>query len=429
VIPVVKHTGRRIALTLRAGGRGGGNTRERLRARNGLVVAQVALALVLLVGSGLMIRTFVALRDVQPGFLDPRHVQLVRVTIPDALVADPQRVILMQREMRDRLAAIPGVREVSFTANVPMAGERTRWSVWRDDNDAEGSPPMRWIRFVAPGYFHTIGTPLVAGRDLSQSDIDAGKPVAIISENLAREFWKSPAAAVGHRIRESGTSPWREIVGVVGDVYDDGVHRPAPAIVYWPWAMPQYYGTSGITVQRAVTFAMRTDRAGTARLLSDAQEAIASVSRDVPLTRVRTLGDVYSRSLAPTSFTLVALVVAAAMALFLGLVGIYGVVAYAVTQRRREIGIRLALGAPHRDVRRMFVRQGAELAAIGAVCGLLGALVVTRLMAGLLFGTSSVDPMTYLLVALGLVGVAALASYVPARTASRVDPLRSLRGE
>lgn len=198
--------------------------------------------------------------------------------------------------------------------------------------------------------------------------------------------------------------------------------------MYWPPLMQQFYGAPRYA-RRAVTFAIRTNAAGSEPLLAEVRGAIASVSADVPLTRVRTLGDVYDKSLAATSFTLAMIALAGAMALVLGVVGIYGVVAYAVTQQRREIGIRLALGAPHHHVRRMFVRQGMALAGAGVTCGLAGAALLTQLMAKLLFGTSRLDPVTYALVSLGIVGVAALASYLPAHAASRLDPIRSLRGE
>jgi putative ABC transport system permease protein len=430
-IPVIKYTGPRIAFALRASGRSASDSQERQRTRNTLVVVQVALALVLLVGSGLMIRTFLALRAVQPGFTAPHHVQLVRVTMPDTQVGDPERVFRLQRDMRDRLADIPEVTDVSFTGNVPMAGERSRSAIYRADAaiaDTEQPSVLRWFRYVAPGYFRTIGTPLVAGRDFTWTDLDEHRPVAVISENLARELWREPDAALGRRIREGAGSPWREIVGVVGDVYDSGLHEPAPAIVYWPSLMEQFYGVR-MNVRRSVTFAIRSSRTGTEPLLAEVRDAIWAVNADVALTRVRTLGDVYDRSLATTSFTLVMLATAAAMALFLGIIGLYGVTAYAVRQRRREIGIRVALGAPHHRVQRMFVRQGLMLAAVGVTCGLAGAALLTQLMGSLLFGTSPLDPVTYGLVALGLVGIAALASYVPAHTASQIDPVRALRGE
>ena len=241
-------------------------------------------------------------------------------------------------------------------------------------------------------------------------------------------MWREPAAALGKRIREGTASPWREIVGVVGDVYDNGVHEEAPPIVYWPSIMETFLGQS-INVRRSVTFAIRSNRAGTDALLTEVRNAIRAVNADVPLTRVRTLGDVYDRSMANTSFALVMLAIAAAMALCLGVVGIYGVIGYAVTQRRREIGIRVALGASNREVKRLFVRQGVALGVGGVLCGAAGAALLTRLIASLLFGTSPLDPMTYGLVSLGLVGVTALASYVPAHSATRVDPVQTLRGE
>ena len=431
MIPVVRYNSRQIALALRASGRSVSDALARHRTRHALVVIQVALALILLVGSGLMIRTFTALRAVQPGFTDPHHVQLIRVTIPDAHVADKARVFRLQRDMVDRLAAIPGVDNVSFTGHVPMAAERTRASIYREDataDEAERTSALRWFRYVTPGYFRTIGTRLIAGRDFTWIDLEERRPVAVISENLARELWREPEAALGRRIREGNGSPWREVVGVVGDVYETGVHQPPPAIVYWPSIMDTFLGES-LSVRRSVTFAIRSGRTATDGLLTAARSAIAAVDRNVPLTRVRTLGDVYERSMATTSFTLVMLALSAAIALFLGIVGIYGVIACAVAQRRREIGIRIALGASPREVKQMFVRHGVMLAAVGVAFGVAGAALLTRLMAALLFGTSPLDPMTYALVSLALVGIAALASYVPAHASTTVNPLQALRGE
>jgi putative ABC transport system permease protein len=432
MIPVVRFiSGRRLALTLRSAGRGSSDSPERQRARNVLVVVQVALAVILLVGSGLMVRTFLALRAVPPGFTDPDHVQLARVNISETQVSDPVRVLLLQREMLERVAAIPGVTGASLTGHVPMAGERSRSTIYREDalaEDLAGEPPVRLFRYIAPGYFQTIGTRLVAGRDFTWIDLEEHQPVVVISENLARELWGGPGAALGKRIREGDKSPWREIIGVVGDVYDEGVHREAPAIVYWPSFMENFWGQE-LNVRRAITFAIRSDRAGSESLLAQVRDAIASVRPGLPLTRVRTLGDVYGRSLAVTSFVLVMLVVAAAMALLLGMIGIYGVIGYAVRQRRREIGIRAALGASRREIEAMFVGRGVRLAFAGVACGLAAAAALTQVMASLLYGTSPLDPTIYVLVAVGLVGIAAAASYMPARGAARIDPVQTLRGE
>jgi putative ABC transport system permease protein len=429
-IPIARFGSSRLAPTLRAGGRGSSDSQARNRARHTLVVVQVALAFILLVGSGLMVRTFLALRAVPPGFTDPGHVQLVRVTISEGQLADPERVSQLQHDMLNRLATIAGVTDVSFTGNVPMANERNRSSIYREDVplSEQSTPPLRWFRYVAPGFFQTIGTRLVAGRDFTWVDVDSRRPVAVISENLARELWREPHAAVGKRIQEGIGSPWREVIGVVADVYDDGVHRQAPAIVYWPSFMTTFAGQP-FSVRRSVTFAMRSGRAGTAGLLSEVRDAISSVRPDLPLTRVRTLGDVYGRAMAATSFALVMLVIAAGMALLLGIIGIYGVIAYAVTQRRREIGIRAALGASRHELEGLFVRHGVMLALAGVACGLVGALALTRLMTSLLFGTSPLDLTTYALVSLGLASLAALATYVPARRATLVDPVLTLRGE
>ena len=429
-MPVAKFADTRLALTLRSGGRGSSAGQERNRARGVLVVVQVAIALVLLVGSGLMVRTFLALRSVPPGFVDPHEVQLVRVALSEMQVADAERVLRMQHDMLDRIAAIPGVTAASFTGNVPMAGERSRASIVREEapDDPTAQRTLRWFRYIAPGYFNTIGTRLVAGRDFTWDDLERRRPVTIISENLARELWGDPRAAVGKRIREGAASPWREIVGVVGDVYDDGVHRAAPSIAYWPSFMDSFLGQP-VNVRRAVTFAIRSEQAGSAPLLTQIRDAIASVKADVPITRVRTLGDVYRRSMAATSFALVMLAISAALALVLGVIGIYGVIAYAVTQRRREIGIRAALGASYHEIEAMFVRDGVRLALIGVGSGLVAAAVLTQLMASLLFGTKPIDPVTYALVSLGLIGVAVVASYVPARRAALVDPVETLRGE
>lgn len=431
LVPALGFASRHLGPALRASGRGASDGRVRTRARDALVVVQVALAVVLLVGSGLMVRTFLALRAVPPGFTDPDHVQLVRLSLPEAQVPEPERVLRIQRDVLDRLAALPEVTDVSFTGNVPMAGERSRSTVEREGATAGatgGHPPMRWFRYVAPGFFRTIGTGLVAGRDFTWADLEDRRPVAVVSENLARELWGAPHAAIGRRIREGEGSPWREVVGVVGDVHDDGVHRAAPSIVYWPSFMESFFGRPQ-DVRRTVTFALRSRRAGSESLLAQVRDAVAAVRTDVALTRVRTLGEVYSRSLAATSFALAMLVVAAALALALGLVGIYGAIAYAVTTRTRELGIRAALGASRHALAALFVRRGVALALAGVACGLAGAAAATRLLSALLFDTSGLDPATYALVASGLVAVSALASYLPARAAARVDPVRTLRGE
>jgi putative ABC transport system permease protein len=430
IIPVLKYAGPRLATALRAGGRSLSSSRERHRARNTLVVVQVALALVLLIGSGLMIRTFEALRNVQPGFTHPEELQLLRISVPEAQVKEPDQVMRMENAMLDKLAAIPGVTSVAFASSAPLEGFNSNDVLFAEDKVyAVGQiPPIRRYRFVAPGFFRTTGNPLIAGRDFTWTDLYEKRHVSIVSENLAREMWGDPRAALGKRIREGAADPWREIVGVVGDLYDDGAQKKPPAFAYWPILMDVFYGPVGV-VQRSGVLIIRTKRAATEGFLTEARQAIWSVNSNLPVFLVRTVQDLYDQSMARTSFTLVLLAIAGAMALILGIVGIYGVITYAVTQRTREIGIRMALGAQSSGLRQMFVRQGLLLAGIGAVIGLGAAAGLTRLMSSLLFGVAALDPLTYAGVAAILVVAAAVASYLPARRATRIDPLEALRAE
>jgi putative ABC transport system permease protein len=425
LIPAIKYAGPHVALTLRGGGRSITHGRERHRARNTLVVVQVGLALVLLIGSGLMIRTFQALRSVQPGFSHPEQVQLLRISIPESHVKDSERVMRMENAMIDKLAAIPGVLSVGFASSAPLEGFNNNDVVYAEDKTYTGGeiPPIRRFRHMTPGLLKTMGTPLIAGRDFTWTEIYSKRHVAMVSENMAREMWGSPAAALGKRIRETPKDEWREIVGVVGDVYDDGVELKAPTITYWPALTDNAFGQE----TRFGVLTVRTNRAGTERFLAQARQAIWSVDGSLPVYMVRTLKEVYDGSMARTSFTLVLLGIAGAMALILGVVGIYGVIAYAITQRTREIGIRMALGAEARALQGMFVRQGLLLAAIGAVLGLAAATGLTRLMSSLLFKTTPLDPLTYIAVSLFLILAAALASYVPSRRATTVDPVVALR--
>jgi predicted lysophospholipase L1 biosynthesis ABC-type transport system permease subunit len=241
---------------------------------------------------------------------------------------------------------------------------------------------------------------------------------------MARELWTTPAAALGKRLRVAGQNDWREVIGVVADVREDGLRAEPPTTVYWPT-----FQLAPPDVSRSVVFAVRSDRAGTAELNREIQQAVWSVDPNLPLIWVRTLADIYAESLARTTFALVTLIVAGGAALVLGIVGLYGVLSYAVALRRREIAIRLALGARQHEVRAQFVRNGVALAVFGIAGGVVAAAGVTRLMASLLYEVEPVDPLTYAAVAVALVAVAALASYVPARRAGTVDPAESLAAE
>jgi predicted permease len=430
VIPVLKYARPRIAAALGGGGRTLSQSRERHRARNTLVVVQVALALVLLVGSGLMIRTFQAMRNIAPGFTNPGSIQLLHVSIPEGQVKEPDRVMRMQQEMEGKLAAIPGVETVSFAAAAPLEGFYSSNVVYAQDKVYTSGEiaPIRSFRFVAPGYLRALGTPLIAGRDFTWTDLYDRLDVALVSENMAREMWGDPATALGKHIREGVSEPWREVVGVAADVHSEGIPREAPKTVYWAALMNNFRGNQ-VQVTRAGVFPVRTSRAGAESFLKEAREAIWSVNANLPVFQVQTVEDLNRQSMARTSFTLVMLAIAGGMALLLGIVGIYGVISYAVTQRRREIGIRMALGARPGELQRMIACQGLILAGFGVAIGAGAAMGLSRLMKSLLFGVSPLDPVTYVGVAVVLLTAAVLASYLPARRAAAVDPLDALRIE
>jgi putative ABC transport system permease protein len=432
LLPAFRQGGPRVWNALRGGGRTATGSRERHRARSVLVVTQVALALVLLVSSGLMIRTSLALRSVEPGFTEPASIQTVRISIPRALVTEPERVARLQQDIVDRLSALPGVGAVGYANVMHMEGLGTPWdAVQREDALQIGTeiPPMRVFKAVSPKFFAATGTRFVVGRDYEWSDLYGRRPFVIISENLARELWETPQQAMGRRLRASlPGSPLFEVIGVVQDVRDNGVHQPAPAIVYWP-ALGNSRYADGPEVTRAVTFGIRTSRAGSDGLLNEIKQAIWAANASLPLGSVRTMQEAYDRSMARTSFTLVMLSVAASAALVLGLVGIYGVIAYTVSQRTREVGIRLALGAQQGEVKRMFMRSGLALVAVGIIGGLAAAAALTQAMASVLFGVDPLDPVTFAAVPLVLLTAAVVASYLPARRAAAIAPVEALKAE
>ena len=425
-IPAVKHALRSDSL-LGVATRGASASRERNRTRGALIVVQVAFALVLLVGAGLMIRTFLALTAVDPGFKDPERVQIAGIWVPPALIPNGERFARLYREVGERLAALPGVEAAGFGGGVPGGGGTgpsfPGVALFVEDQPEAGGSLLVSAGGVSPGWFAALGTRFVAGRDLAWADVDGSRPVTLVSENLAREIWGEPQAALGKRIRWNASGPWLEIVGVTQNVYGS-LYRPASRSVYQPIEPPV-----GDDTLRTTTYVVRSERAGTESLANEIRRAVWASNPDLTVYEMRTLQQRYSDSLARTSFMLVLLAIAGVMALLLSVVGIYGVISYIVSQRTREIGIRLALGAQAASVKRMFVRQGLVVALIGVAVGLGAAVALSRWLASFLFEVRPLDLPTYVGVLGVLLVAVTLAAYLPARRAAQLDPVETLRAE
>jgi predicted permease len=430
-VPILKSTGPHLISDLRDGGRAAGDGRRGQGTRKALVMIQVALSVILLICSGLMIRTFRAMMNVSPGFTSPETVQTFGFYIPDTQIPDtsPELVIRMDEAIVEKIASIPGVSSVSIGRSVPMDNNNANNDVYVQNRTHEGSeiPPARRFNYVAPGFFSTLGTRLLAGRDFTWTDTYEKRPVVVVSKSFASEYWRRPQDALGQRIRVVSTDPWREIIGVSEDVHYDGVEKPTPSVVYWPLMMDNFAGHEQ-RLQRATVFVVRSQLAGTQSLMKAIQQHVWMVNPDVPLANNETLGDLYRQSMARTSFTLVMLCVSGGIALLLGTVGIYGVIAYSVSQRTREIGIRMALGAQRGAVVGAFVRQGMWLTVVGIAIGLVIASATMRFVSEIFYGVSADDPITYITITCVVVIAALLACYLPSRRAAEVDPVLALRG-
>ena len=429
-IPVWKYAGAQVVAALHGGGRTSSPSREAHRSRNVLVVVQVALALVLLVSAGLMIRSFQALRHVQPGFTHPEWIETMQISIPRSQVEDGTAVVRMEHTILEKVAAIPGVESAGLASGIPLND-----SVWQDTLLFEGRdypegelPPMHHFQLISPGALAATGTRLVAGRDFTWSDVYAKQPIALISENLAREIWRTPQAAMGKHLRPMPQDQWHEIVGVVEDVRYDGLDKSFSSTAYWP-ILIEHFENQPVYVWHTMFYVIRSRRTGGEGFLNELQRAVWSVNPNLPLADVQPLRHIYDKSIARTSFTLVMLSLAGGMALLLGMVGIYGVISYSVSQRTREIGIRMALGAQRSELTRLFLRDGLRLALIGVACGLAAAATLMRLMAKLLFEVKPVDPATYTAMSACLVAAALAASYLPTVRITLIQPVDALRAE
>ena len=399
--------------------RGSSPSPEQLHAQNALVVAQVALALMLLVGAGLLVRSFIALSAVKPGFTHPEQIQTIRLFIPEAQIPEPERLAQMQADILHQVAAIPGVTAAGFATALPLELEYHNGVPVSVEGKAPVGriPPNRTIKYVSPGLFVALGTRLIAGRDFAWSDLGSQRRVAIVSQNMARENWGEPQDALGKRIRIGADGPWSVVVGVAENVYDDGVDQPPPALVYFPG------------VRRGVTFALRSTRAGTEGLLKEITAKVHVVDSSLPLVNVRTLSALYRSTMERRSFALVLLGIAAVMAVTLSIIGVYGVLAYAVAQRRKEISIRVAVGAEPRTIKALFLRQGLILTCLGGAVGWVSARGVSHWMSSLLFGVTPADPLTFGVSGAVILAAALAASYVPSRRAASLHPIEALRSD
>jgi predicted permease len=390
---------------------------NRARARSVLVVSEMALALMLLTGAGLLVRSFVQLQQVDPGF-NPKNLLTAFVMLPPSKYPEPQRQAVFFHEVMDRITSLPGVECAGAADSAPMLTNDTG-PVSIEGHAVE--PEIQAERpKITPDYFCAMGIRLLRGRTFTWADDEGSLPVAILNESAARHYWPNEDA-MGKRVKlEDGSAPvWRQVVGIVGDVRQDGLVKEGRPEVYAPLLqVPVPY----------MLLAVRT-RAEPAALTAAVRHAVMAVDKDQPLFQIKTMEQVVGDSVAGPRFQMSLLAIFATIALGLAAIGIYGLMSYTVNQRTREIGIRMALGAKRGDVLHLVVRHGMLLAIVGVVLGTVGALLLTRFLSGMLYGVGVNDPTTLLSVAILLIGVAALASYIPARRATQVDPMVALRHE
>ena len=432
LVPALRAARVDLAGTFKDGDRATTDGREKHRLRSGLVISEFALAVVLLIGAGLMIRSVAALQRVDPGF-DPHNVITMSISAKGTKEADSTVRSAFFVEALARIRAIPGIESASYINHLPIIGDQWgfAFSVEGRPTPKPGEAPTATYRVVFPGYFHAMHIPILRGRDFNDGD-RAGTPgVIVINEYMARTYWPGESA-IGKRISTYGL-PWVTVVGVTKNAVLDQWGAKPEEEFYFPYYQSPY-STSNAGRYSSLTLVARVScNAGrecdAASLAAPIVSVIRSIDRNIPISVVETMTAVVAGATAEKRFYLVLLSVFAAIALLLSAVGIYGVISYSVTRRTHEIGIRIALGAEPSTVRRFIVRQGITLALIGAGVGVVGALAVTRLMSKLLFGVGATDPPTFAIVVFILCAVAVMASYLPARRATRIDPLAALRSD
>jgi len=425
-VPMLRRQIRDLASSLREGGRSVTTGQGPLSVRNALVVTQVALALVLLVGSGLMMRSFQALRTVDPGF-DADGLLAVQVALPGPDYPDAAQRLAFWSEVRDRGAALPGVTAAGLIDNIPLGWGRSSGSFEIEDfpNDREsGQLTLAEKKRVGAGGLETLGVPLVEGRYLNDNDGADRFRAVVVSQSLAQHWWPEQSP-LGKRVREEEEEAWYEIVGVVGDVHYISLEDPAEEVLYLPLAAGAVELPS---VSANMTVLLRTEGSLSA-LVGPMRGVVRGVDPRMPIARSETMANLLRNSTARTSFTLVMLGIASSVALLLGAIGIYGVISYVVSQRTQEIGVRIALGASRGSVQGMVVRRGMMVCGVGIVVGVLGALAASSALGSLLYEVNPLDPFTYVTVVAALGGTALVASWLPALRASGVDPVVALRSD
>jgi putative ABC transport system permease protein len=409
--------------TLREEGRGGTSGKGRFRYRQLLVVSQTALAVLLLIASGLLIQSFLKLRSVDPGFRTD-DVLALSLSLPSARYPEGGDVTGFFRDLMPRVAALPGVEASGLVRRAPLTGSLPPNDIEFENRPSEGSdgPPLNAdIQVVSAGYFRTMGIPLLQGRAFDGTDDEESEVVAVVDEVLAGRFFDDPSRAIGERIRQPGNE-WARIVGIVGGVHQEGLDQEQRAQLYLLHAQsPKTWGP-----QRGMTLLLRTG-VEPANLVSAVRAQVRDLDANLPVYQVTTMEETVDRSTARQRFTMLLQLVFGGVALALALVGIYGVLSYSVAQRTREIGIRMALGAERDSILKLVVRQGMSLVFVAVVLGVGGALAAAQVLSSLLFGISPRDPLTYGVVTVTLVVAALVACWVPARRASAVTPQTALR--
>jgi putative ABC transport system permease protein len=421
LLPALHATSPNLTEMLKEGGRSSTEGIRGSRLRSFLVVSEIAIALVLLVGAGLMVKSFARLQDVDPGFR-PERILTMDLSLPGAKYKEDAQVSAFYDQLGARVAGLPGVESVGAVSTLPLSGggDIITFAVEGRPDSPPGQSDDAEYRVVTPGYFPTMGVPVVRGEGFTERHNASGPAAMVINETFARRYFPGQDP-IGHRLNigDPESSPWRMIVGIVKDVRHDGLDTE-------PY--PQMYTPLAQVPRRAMTLVARTSAAPLS-LVPNVRQELSSLDKDQPLYNVRTMEQVLAQSIARQRFQMLLIAIFASVGLILASVGIYGVISYSVTQRTHEIGIRMALGAQAKDVLRMILGQGMILALVGVGVGVAAALLLTRVMASLLYGVTATDPLTFIGVSVLLTLVALAACYIPARRAMKVDPMEALRYE